>query len=55
MDDVTFDDLPVQRIERPGGRIAYRVTGDGPLVVCIPGMGDLASSYRFTVPPMRSP
>lgn len=35
---------------RPEGRIAYEVTGDGPLVVCIPGMGELRSSYRYTTP-----
>ncbi|HYM84544.1 MAG TPA: alpha/beta hydrolase, partial [Candidatus Dormibacteraeota bacterium] len=28
---------------RPGGRIAYDVAGEGPLVVCVPGMGDLRS------------
>jgi pimeloyl-ACP methyl ester carboxylesterase len=33
-----------------GGRIAYEITGSGPLVVCIPGMGDLRSSYRHLVP-----
>lgn len=33
---------------RPGGRIAFDVTGPaaGPLVVCVPGMGDLRSTYR---------
>src|SRR3954463_7847098 len=39
-----------QTLERPEGRIGYDVTGDGPLVVCLPGMGELRSSYRFTVP-----
>lgn len=34
----------------PEGRIAYDVTGDGPLVVGVPGMGDLRSAYRHTVP-----
>jgi pimeloyl-ACP methyl ester carboxylesterase len=37
-------------LQRPGGRIAYDVSGDGPLVVCVPGMGDLRSVYRFLVP-----
>jgi pimeloyl-ACP methyl ester carboxylesterase len=37
-------------LDRPGGRIAFDVAGDGPLVVCIPGMGELRSVYRFTVP-----
>lgn len=37
-------------LARPGGRIAYDVAGDGPLVVCIPGMGDLRSTWRNQVP-----
>ena len=37
-------------LARPGGRIAYDDTGDGPLVVCIPGMGDLRSEYRLLAP-----
>lgn len=36
-----------QSLERPGGSVAFEVTGDGPLIVCVPGMGDLRSSYRF--------
>jgi pimeloyl-ACP methyl ester carboxylesterase len=39
-----------QFLERPEGRIAYDVTGEGPLVLCLPGMGELRSVYRFTVP-----
>jgi pimeloyl-ACP methyl ester carboxylesterase len=37
-------------LERPEGRLAYDDTGDGPLVVCLPGMGDLRQSYRALVP-----
>ncbi|MBK9180581.1 MAG: alpha/beta hydrolase [Acidimicrobiales bacterium] len=37
-------------LARPEGRIAYEVHGDGPLVVCLPGMGDVRSVYRFVVP-----
>jgi pimeloyl-ACP methyl ester carboxylesterase len=37
-------------LDRPGGRIAYDLRGEGPLVVCVPGMGDLRSVYRFLVP-----
>src|SRR5689334_6789066 len=33
-----------------GGRIAYEVTGEGPLVVCVPGMGDVRQIFRHTVP-----
>jgi pimeloyl-ACP methyl ester carboxylesterase len=31
-------------------RIGYDVAGDGPLVVCLHGMGDLRSVYRFMTP-----
>lgn len=37
-------------LDRPGGRLAYDVTGEGPLVVGVPGMGDLRSVYRFLAP-----
>jgi len=37
-------------LTRPEGRIAYDVTGTGPTVVCVPGMGELRSSYRFLAP-----
>jgi pimeloyl-ACP methyl ester carboxylesterase len=37
-------------IDRPGGRIAYEVAGEGPLVVLVPGMGDLRASYRLLAP-----
>ncbi|GAB2983753.1 alpha/beta fold hydrolase [Frigoribacterium salinisoli] len=41
----------VQHLVRPGeGRIAYDVQGSGPLVVLVPGMGDLRSAYRAVVP-----
>ena len=32
------------------GRIAYEVTGEGPLVVLSPGMADVRSTYRFLAP-----
>jgi len=37
-------------LDRPGGRIAYDVAGVGPLVVGIPGMGDLRSNFRYLRP-----
>lgn len=37
-------------LDRPGGRIAYDVSGQGPLVIATPGMGDLRSVYRFLAP-----
>jgi pimeloyl-ACP methyl ester carboxylesterase len=35
------------------GRIAYDVDGAGPLIVLVPGMGDLRSTYRFIAPALR--
>lgn len=40
-------------LTRPEGRVAYDVAGDGPLVVLVPGMGDLRATYRFTAPVLR--
>jgi pimeloyl-ACP methyl ester carboxylesterase len=39
-------------LQRPEGRIAYDLTGpaEGALVVCLPAMGELRSSYRLLVP-----
>ncbi len=37
-------------LDRPGGRIAYSLFGEGPLVICLPGMGDVRSVYRFLAP-----
>jgi pimeloyl-ACP methyl ester carboxylesterase len=39
-----------KHLARPEGRLAYDLHGDGPLVVCLPGMGDLRTTYRFLVP-----
>ncbi len=37
-------------LDVPGGRLAYSDIGDGPLVIAVPGMGDLRSTYRFLAP-----
>jgi pimeloyl-ACP methyl ester carboxylesterase len=37
----------------PEGRIAYDVDGSGPLIVLVPGMGDLRATYRFVAPALR--
>lgn len=40
---------------RDGGRIAYDDSGgDGPLVVCVPGAGDLRTTYRFLTPHLQA-
>jgi pimeloyl-ACP methyl ester carboxylesterase len=37
-------------LDRPEGRIAYTDAGSGPLVVMVPGLGDLKEEYRFLAP-----
>ncbi len=47
---------PVQNttyLTRTAGRIGYDVAGGGPLVVLVPGMGDLRAAYRFLAPALR--
>jgi pimeloyl-ACP methyl ester carboxylesterase len=41
---------PTQLLPVSGGMIAYDVTGEGPLVVCLPGLGDVRGQYRFIAP-----
>ena len=45
----------VRYLSRPGGRISYTVTGDGPLIVAVPGMGDLRATWRELVGPLVKP
>jgi pimeloyl-ACP methyl ester carboxylesterase len=40
----------LQKLARDGGSIAYEVSGDGPLVVLVPGMADIHATYRFLAP-----
>jgi len=37
-------------LERSGGRLAYSDEGRGPIVLCVPGIGDLRQEYRFLAP-----
>ncbi|MBI3169331.1 MAG: alpha/beta hydrolase [Chloroflexi bacterium] len=39
-----------QYLKRKNGQIAYEVTGAGPLVVCVPSLGDVRGEYRFLAP-----
>jgi pimeloyl-ACP methyl ester carboxylesterase len=41
-----------QYLDRPEGRIAYDDRGSGPLVVLVPGMGDVRSTYRYQAEPL---
>jgi pimeloyl-ACP methyl ester carboxylesterase len=47
MDDQTGR---TEYVDVAGGRIAYEVIGQGPLVVLCPGLADIRSSYRFLAP-----
>lgn len=40
-------------LARGEGRIGYDVSGEGPLLVLVPGMGDLRTTYRFLAPALR--
>lgn len=44
--------MQTQLLSRPGGTIAYDDQGDrgAPLVICVPGLGDLRLEYRFLAP-----
>src|SRR5512133_3503409 len=42
--------MTTQFLHLAEGKIAYESTGAGPLVICVPGMGDLRQSYRFLTP-----
>jgi pimeloyl-ACP methyl ester carboxylesterase len=44
---------PTAYLDRPEGRVGYDIAGDGPLVVLVPGMGDLRAAYRFLAPELR--
>lgn len=43
-----------QTLAREGGTIAYDDSGSGPLVVCVPGMGEVRSAYRLLTPRLRA-
>ena len=51
---MTTPNTPTQWLSRQQGRIAYQVEGAGPLVVLVPGMGDLRSTYRQLTPALTS-
>jgi len=41
-------------LDQEMGKIAYDDQGDGPLVVCIPSMGDVRGEYRLLIPQLVS-
>ncbi|MBI3943830.1 MAG: alpha/beta fold hydrolase [Chloroflexi bacterium] len=46
--------MPTQYQKHQNGKIAYDDTGSGPLVLCIPSMGDLRGEYRFLAPQLAA-
>jgi pimeloyl-ACP methyl ester carboxylesterase len=42
--------MSTQYLALSDGKLAYDDQGSGPLVVCVPGMGDVRAEYRFLVP-----
>lgn len=48
----TSETAPVRFLDRPGGRISYTVQGTGPLMIAVPGMGDLRDVNRELVGPL---
>ena len=44
--------MTTQYLQLRDGKIAYEESGSGPLVVCVPSMGDLRGEYRYLAPQM---
>lgn len=42
--------MATKYLNHENGKIAYDDAGEGPLVVCVPSMGDVRAEYRFLVP-----
>lgn len=41
-------------LQKENGRIAYDDQGNGPLVICVPSLGDVRAEYRFLIPQLVS-
>ena len=46
--------MNTQFLSTSGGKIAYDISGSGPLVICAPSMGDVRAEYRFLAPRLVS-
>jgi len=42
--------MSTKYLNQANGKIAYDDAGNGPLVICIPSMGDVRGEYRFLIP-----
>lgn len=45
--------VATQYLDVRGGTLAYDDTGTGPLVICLPSLGDVRAEYRFLRPQLR--
>ena len=43
-------EYPTRFLTVPGGTIAYDDAGSGPVVLCVPSIGDVRAEYRFLRP-----
>jgi pimeloyl-ACP methyl ester carboxylesterase len=46
--------MATKNFEQENGKIAYDDTGEGPLVICVPSLGDVRGEYRFLIPQIVS-
>lgn len=46
--------MATKYLERENGKIAYDDNGQGPLVICVPSLGDVRGEYRFLIPQLVS-
>ena len=46
--------MSTKYLKQENGQIAYDDQGSGPLVVCVPSMGDVRGEYRFLIPQLVS-
>ena len=46
--------MATRYLKQGNGRIAYDDAGKGPLVLCVPSMGDVRGEYRFLIPQLVS-
>lgn len=42
--------MATEYLNQKNGQIAYDVAGEGPLVICVPSLGDVRGEYRFLSP-----
>jgi len=46
--------MTTKYLKQENGKIAYDDAGEGPLVVCVPSLGDVRGEYRFLIPQLVS-